>query len=170
MRCPKCGLDRSSVLDSRADGTSIRRRRECQACQYRYTTYERVELALPAVIKKDGRREPYERQKIRAGIVRACEKRPVSMEEIDRVVEALETRIGELCLREIPSRQIGDLVVEALRSVDKVAYIRFASVYREFSDVNQFVDALQGLDDASDRTPPAAAESESAGAEKELES
>lgn len=139
------------MLDSRADGTSIRRRRECQACQYRFTTYERVELALPAVIKKDGRREPYERQKIRAGIVRACEKRPVSMEDIDRVVEGLETRIGELCLKEIPSRRIGDLVVEALRSIDKVAYIRFASVYREFSDVNQFVDALQGLDDDAAR-------------------
>lgn len=145
MKCPKCNSDKSSVIDSRADGDSIRRRRECQDCQYRFTTFERVELALPAVIKKDGRRENFERSKILGGIRRACEKRPVSMEQIEHAVDTIERRVSEMCIKEIPSLQIGDLVMEVLKDLDKIAYVRFASVYREFSDISQFVDTLEDI-------------------------
>lgn len=147
MRCPKCGSDHSAVIDSRGDEDAIRRRRECQDCGVRFTTYERIELSLPMVIKKDDRREPFDRNKLRAGIVRACEKRPVSMSAIDTTVDAIERRVSELCLKEIPSRQIGDFLMEALKELDQIAYVRFASVYREFSDVSQFVDTLQSLED-----------------------
>jgi len=150
MRCPKCGSDHSAVIDSRGDEDAIRRRRECQDCGVRFTTYERIELSLPMVIKKDDRREPFDRNKLRAGIVRACEKRPVSMSAIDTTVDAIERRVSELCLKEIPSRQIGDFLMEALKELDQIAYVRFASVYREFSDVSQFVDTLQSLEDKPD--------------------
>lgn len=146
MRCAKCGSDRSGVVDSRGDGDAIRRRRECQACGFRFTTFERIELSLPMVIKKDDRREAFDRAKLKAGLVRACEKRPVSMETIDRTVEAIEYRIHELCVKEISSRQIGAYLMDSLKEIDKIAYVRFASVYREFSDVSQFVDTLQSLD------------------------
>lgn len=145
MRCPRCSRDSSAVIDSRGDGSEIRRRRECQECNFRFTTYERVELALPMVIKKDGRREQFDRSKIRAGLVRACEKRPVSMETIDTTVDAIEQHVLEACEKEISSRKVGDLLMEALKDIDKIAYVRFASVYREFSDISQFVDTLQGL-------------------------
>ncbi len=148
MRCPKCGSDHSAVIDSRGDEDAIRRRRECQECGVRFTTYERIELSLPMVIKKDDRREPFDRNKLRAGLVRACEKRPVSMAAIDTTVDAIERRVSELCLKEIPSRQIGDFLMEALKALDQIAYVRFASVDREFSDVSQFVDTLQSLEDA----------------------
>ena len=146
MRCPKCSSDHSAVIDSRGDGDVIRRRRECQGCGVRFTNFERIELSLPMVIKKDDRREPFDRTKLRAGLVRACEKRPVSMDAIDATVDAIERRVGELCLKEIPSRQIGDFLMEALKQLDKIAYVRFASVYREFSDLHQFVDTLESLD------------------------
>lgn len=149
MKCPRCGSEELAVVDSRSDENSIRRRRECQDCRTRFTTFERVELSLPMVIKKDGRREQFDREKIRAGLVRACEKRPVSMDAIDSTVEALELKVSELCLKEIPSRQVGDFVMDALKKLDTIAYVRFASVYREFSDVSQFVDTLQGLASAS---------------------
>ena len=145
MHCARCNSEELAVIDTRSDGDSIRRRRECQECQYRFTTYERVELALPMVIKKDGRREPFERFKIRAGIVKACEKRPVSVETIEAAVDAIEQRVAEQCLREIPSLTVGDYIMEALRAIDQIAYVRFASVYREFSDLNQFVDTLKSL-------------------------
>lgn len=148
MKCPKCSSDDISVIDSRSDNESIRRRRECQGCQFRFTTFERIELALPMVIKKDGSRQTFDRKKILAGIIRACEKRPVSIDTIERTVEDLEQQIQERCLKEIDSRAVGDLVVEKLKSIDKIAYIRFASVYREFSDINQFFEALQSLDEA----------------------
>lgn len=145
MKCPKCTAEDLSVIDSRSDGESIRRRRECQQCQFRFTTFERVELALPMVIKKDGRRQPFDRNRIRAGFVRSCEKRPVSMELIDKTVEDVELQIQELCLKEIESTSIGEIVMDKLKSIDKIAYVRFASVYREFSDVSQFVDTLHSL-------------------------
>lgn len=145
MFCPKCNSDRTSVTDSRSDGGAIRRRRECQACDYRFTTYERVEFSLPMLVKKDGRREPFDREKIRAGFRRACEKRPVSTETIDRAVESIEKRMQEMCVKEVDSRLVGEAVMDELRNLDKIAYVRFASVYREFSDVEQFVDALQSL-------------------------
>jgi transcriptional repressor NrdR len=153
MFCPKCNSDKTSVTDSRSDGGAIRRRRECQECDYRFTTYERVELNLPAVIKKDGRREVFEREKIRGGLRRACEKRPVSTEAIDAAVEAIEKRFQEMCIKEVDSRLVGEAVMDELRKMDKIAYVRFASVYREFSDVNQFVDALESLGTATKVTP-----------------
>lgn len=148
MLCARCGSDKLSVVDSRADGGAIRRRRECQDCGVRFTTYERVELTLPMVIKKDNRRQAFDRARIRAGLLRACEKRPVSMEVIDQTVDSIERKIGEMCVKEIPSVEIGELVMAALKEIDKIAYVRFASVYREFSDVSQFVDTLEDLGDS----------------------
>jgi transcriptional repressor NrdR len=145
MRCLKCGSDKSSVIDSRADGGSIRRRRECQQCQNRFTTFERIELSLPMVIKKDDRRQPFDRTKIRLGLIRACEKRPVSIEHIDQTVDAIELKLSEMQEKEIQSQVIGELVIESLKDLDKIAYVRFASVYREFSDLNQFVETLKDL-------------------------
>lgn len=145
MFCPKCNSEKTSVTDSRSDGGAIRRRRECSDCGFRFTTYERVELVLPVVIKKDGSRENFDRQKIRNGLRRACEKRPVSIESIDAAVEDIEKRVTELCQKEVDSRVLGELVMDELRKMDKIAYVRFASVYREFSDVSQFVDTLKSL-------------------------
>ena len=145
MRCPKCGSEKSAVIDSRSDGDTTRRRRECQSCEFRFSTYERIEVMLPMVVKKDGRREAFDRDKVRGGLLKACEKRPVSMEVIDQTVEVIERRLQELYSREIPSRRIGDVLMEELKRLDQIAYVRFASVYREFSDVSQFVDTLQSL-------------------------
>lgn len=150
MFCPRCASENLAVVDSRADDNSIRRRRECQACQYRFTTFERIELSLPMVIKKDGRRELFDRQKLKAGFIRACEKRPVSIDQIDKQVEVLELKISELCIKELPSIKIGDYVMNALKELDQIAYVRFASVYREFSDVSQFVDTLKSLEQPSE--------------------
>jgi len=149
MRCPKCSCDRSSVVDSRGDASAIRRRRECQECGFRFTTFERLELALPLVIKKDGRREPFDLVKMRAGMMRACEKRPISIEVIDQTLEKVERKIHELCVKEIDSRLIGDFLIDELKTLDQIAYVRFASVYREFSDISQFVEALQSLTESS---------------------
>ncbi len=145
MRCPKCDSDKLSVIDSRGDGNAIRRRRQCQGCDFRFNTYERVEYSLPLVIKKDGRREAFDRGKVRAGLIRACEKRPVSISEIDAMLERCERALQELCVKEVESGKIGELIMDALRKLDKIAYVRFASVYREFSDVSQFVDTLESL-------------------------
>ncbi len=160
MRCTKCNSDKLSVVDSRSDGQTIRRRRECQDCGVRFTTYERLELSLPMVIKKDGRREPFDREKIQTGLRRACMKRPVSMETIEQTVDLIEKRIAELCEKEISSGDIGEFVLEALKDLDKVAYIRFASVYREFSDVNQFMEVLKTLTTSRRRNPVKQAEVE----------
>jgi transcriptional repressor NrdR len=149
MRCLKWGSDKSSVIDSRSDGDAIRRRRECQQCQNRFTTFERLELSLPMVIKKDERRQPFDRNKIRLGLIRACEKRPVSIEHIDQTVDAIEQKVSEMQEKEIQSQLIGELVIEALKGLDKIAYVRFASVYREFSDLNQFVETLKDLPKSS---------------------
>ena len=146
MHCPKCNCAHSSVTDSRSDGEQIRRRRECQECSYRFSTYERIEYALPMVVKKDNRREHFDPEKVRAGLVRACEKRPISMEQIDNCVESIEKRLQALCEKEVNSRQIGDYVMDELRKLDHIAYIRFASVYKEFSDIGQFVETLASLD------------------------
>lgn len=153
MRCLKCGCERSSVVDSRGDADAIRRRRECQECGYRFTTFERIELSLPMIIKKDGRREPFDRQKLKSGLVRACEKRPVSMEQIDRTVDAIEKRVYECGEKEMASAQVGDFLMQELMNLDEVAYVRFASVYREFSDPSQFIETLKSLaDSAQERT------------------
>lgn len=147
MNCPFCHAPDSKVIDSRigSDGDIIRRRRECEACVKRFTTYERVEEVLPMVVKKDGRREAYDRLKIIQGLKRACEKRPVSMETIEKVADGLERYFQDQGVKEVPASLIGEKVMEALADIDAVAYVRFASVYRSFKDVNQFMSELKSL-------------------------
>jgi transcriptional repressor NrdR len=147
MKCPFCAFADSKVVDSRPDkeGSTIRRRRECESCGKRFTTHERVEEILPLVIKKDGRREPFDRMKLVAGIQKACEKRPVSVETIERLVDRLELQLQESGEKEIPTKSIGELVMTELHAIDQVAYVRFASVYRSFKDITEFMSELQEL-------------------------
>ncbi len=147
MKCPFCANSDTKVIDSRPDkdGSTIRRRRECEACSKRFTTHERVEDILPLVTKKDGRREPFDRLKLINGIKKACEKRPVSVELIEKTVDSLETRLQESGEKEIPSATLGQWVMGALHDLDQVAYVRFASVYRSFKDINEFMSELQDL-------------------------
>jgi len=146
MRCPRCKEPETRVIDSRVieDGFTIRRRRECQKCGYRFTTYEKLELDI-MIVKKDGRREPYNREKILTGIRKACHKRPVSEETIRKFINELELELLQLGEREVPSRFIGEKIMEALKKWDKVAYIRFASVYKDFQDVDEFLDSIKEL-------------------------
>ena len=151
MQCPFCGQDNDKVVDSRGSegGRSVRRRRQCLACQRRYTTYERLEEHLRVnVIKKDGTRAPYERQKIIDGLQKACYKRPVTDEQIRQVVETTEERIFQKFDRDVPSRFIGDVVSSQLREIDKIAYVRFASVYRNFADVGELIEEAKEVKDA----------------------
>ncbi len=147
MNCPYCQHPDSRVIDSREakEGETIRRRRECDACHKRFTTYERIEELLPMVVKKDGRREPFDRMKILSGIQKACEKRPIPQEKIETVVDRVERGLQELGEKEIPSSVIGERIMRELHALDHVAYVRFASVYREFKDLNQFMNELKGL-------------------------
>jgi|APFre7841882630_1041343.scaffolds.fasta_scaffold40469_2 transcriptional repressor NrdR len=147
MRCPYCSSLENKVVDSRMgkEGESIRRRRECLKCVGRFTTYERVEEVLPSVIKKDGRREPFDRLKILNGLKKACEKRPISMEMLERTVEEIEKTLQEKGLKEIPSTMVGEEVMERLHKLDEVAYVRFASVYRSFRDINEFMSELKDI-------------------------
>lgn len=150
MKCPFCKVDDDRVVDSRAssDGFAIRRRRECVACSRRYTTYERIEESPLRVIKKDDRREPFDRRKILSGLLKACEKRPVSLETLERITETVEGKVLETFDREVPSTYVGQLVMSELKEVDQVAYVRFASVYREFKDIQEFMDELKPMMDA----------------------
>jgi len=146
MRCPYCGSEELKVLDKRkADDKSIRRRRECEKCGKRFTTYERIEQADIIVVKKDGKRERFDRSKVKGGILKACEKRPITNEMIERTVDEIEAELRGEDSIEIPSRKIGELVMKKLKRLDKVAYIRFASVYREFEDIESFRDELKKL-------------------------
>lgn len=147
MKCPFCSHPDSKVVDSRPDkgGAAIRRRRECESCAKRFTTHERIEEMLPLICKKDGRREPFDRLKVVAGIKKACEKRPVSIEEIERMADRLEARLQESSEREIPASQVGEWIMKELHDTDEVAYVRFASVYRSFKDISEFMDELQEL-------------------------
>lgn len=147
MKCPFCKADNNRVIDSRAsaDGFAIRRRRECLGCERRYTTYERIEESPIRVVKKDGVREPFERRKILSGLMKACEKRAVSIDVMDDIVTRIEHQITEQFDREVPSKFIGRLVMRELRKVDQVAYVRFASVYRDFKDISEFVDEIQPM-------------------------
>ena len=147
MRCPYCGHLEDKVVDSReaGDGQATRRRRECLGCSRRFTTYERIEEILPAVVKKDGRREPFDRKKILEGLTRACQKRPVSAAQIEALIAAVERQVQELGEKEIPSRVVGEAVMARLRDLDQVAFVRFASVYRAFEDVGDFMSELEGL-------------------------
>ncbi len=147
MRCPFCGHLEDKVVDSREsrEGDSIRRRRECLSCARRFTSYERVEEVPLVIVKKDGRREPFERQKLMKGLLLACQKRPVSLARIEDLVTDIHARLMERSEREIRSREMGELVMDELKGMDQVAYVRFASVYRDFKDLPDFVKALEGL-------------------------
>lgn len=147
MKCPFCGEIENKVIDSRLskDGNVIRRRRECLLCNRRFTTYEHIEEIPIMIVKKDGRREVFKRKKIRSGMQLACQKRNISMDKIEEYIDNIERDLREIGKKEIPSHQIGEMVMEALHKLDDVAYVRFASVYREFKDVNDFVSELKSL-------------------------
>ena len=147
MKCPFCGFQESKVIDSRhsEDGSSIRRRRECLSCQKRFTTYETVESLPIVVVKKDGSRQSFDRAKVLNGMVRACEKRPVSMADMERAVDEIVQTVQNSLDREVSTERIGELVMEKLRELDQVAYVRFASVYRQFKDLNTFMDELNKI-------------------------
>lgn len=147
MKCPFCDDVEDKVVDSRMakEGEVIRRRRECLSCKRRFTTYERVEETMPAVVKKDGRREPFDRSKIVSGLKKACEKRPISMATIEAVADRIEKLLQELGETEIASPLVGEEVMKELSQLDQVAYVRFASVYREFKDIDQFMDEIKAL-------------------------
>ena len=140
MHCPFCGHDETKVIDSRlaGEGRQVRRRRECTACSERFTTFETPELVAPRLVKRDDRREPFDEAKLRAGMLRALEKRPVAMEDVEAALARIVHRMQTMGEREIPSSRVGDLVMEALRGLDEVAYVRFASVYRSFQDITEF--------------------------------
>ena len=147
MRCPYCAFPESKVIDSRPadDGASIRRRRECLSCRKRFTTYETMESLPLVVIKKDGSRQSFDRNKVLSGLIRACEKRPVPYHSLEEMTNEIEQVLQSKMEREVSSSEIGELVMEQLRSVDEVAYVRFASVYRQFKDINTFMDELNTL-------------------------
>jgi transcriptional repressor NrdR len=159
MRCPFCGTDeKDKVIETRVskDGSEIRRRRECEACSRRFTTYERIEESMPLVIKADGRREPFDRNKIEHGVISAVAKRPVSRDQVSALALEVEREVGELSVSEIASRDVGERVLPKLRVLDQVAYIRYASIYRDFTDVEGFakeLDALRGEDTGRHETP-----------------
>lgn len=156
MRCPYCHSEDTQVLDTRAseEGDSIRRRRRCNACDKRFTTYERVELAMPVIVKKNGSRTEFEPAKLRASLMLALRKRPVSADAVDAAIRRIEEKLLSSGEREIMSGQIGELVMRELRRLDKIAYIRFASVYRSFEDVSEFRDAIDEID-VEAKSPPA---------------
>ncbi len=147
MKCPYCGHEEDKVVDSRAskEGQAVRRRRECLQCEKRFTTYEYIETVPLTIIKNDQRREPYDRQKLLGGIISACKKRPVSMEKVHAIIDKIEDQIQKLSKTEIPSKEIGNLVMNELYQIDEVAYVRFASVYRKFKDKGEFVAEVKEL-------------------------
>ena len=149
MRCLYCGNLESKVVDSRAadDGTTIRRRRECLECGKRFTTYEKIETVPIIVVKKGGVRETYNREKVLNGILRACEKRPVTLKEIETLIDDIEAKLHNRLEREVSSEKIGEMVMERLQSLDDIAYVRFASVYRQFKDISSFIDVLEILNE-----------------------
>ena len=152
MRCPKCGCQDDKVIDSRAsrEGATIRRRRECTACGHRFTTYEEIEHGSLMVLKSDGRHEEFSKEKLLSGIKKACQKRPVTPEAIEELVEKVVTSLGSEYDREVPSTAIGSRVMEGLRGLDPVAYVRFSSVYRQFQEADEFVDAVKILEKKHD--------------------
>jgi transcriptional repressor NrdR len=147
MKCPYCGSKQNRVIDSRESkgGESIRRRRQCEDCQKRFTSYERVEEILYMVEKKDGRRERYDRAKILAGLLKAAEKRPIAITELEMIADEIETQLADRPEKEISTKEVGTFIMDSLRRLDKVAFVRFASVYREFKDISEFMDELKTL-------------------------
>ena len=155
MKCPRCGFEEDKVVDSRTtkEGEAIRRRRECLKCTFRFTTYEYIERAPMMVVKRDGRREQYSREKLLTGLLKACEKRPVSHEQLEKVVDEIEASIFGKFKNEVKSTELGNLVIEKLQGLDEIAYVRFASVYRQFKDINQFMSEVRGLLDRQKERP-----------------
>jgi transcriptional repressor NrdR len=153
MKCPFCGFLEDKVVDSREskDGGSIRRRRECLSCNRRFTSYEKIDEIPYMVVKKDGRREPFERNKILSGLFRACEKRPISTAQLEKIVDEVEKQVQDTVERELPTTEIGKIIMQKLKELDKVAYVRFASVYLEFEDVSEFMSELKFLVKARDK-------------------
>ena len=147
MKCPFCASLEDKVVDSRSSktGDAIRRRRECLACHKRFTTYEQLEDTQPMVVKKDGRREAFDREKVLSGLIKACQKRPVPVKTLEMVADRVEAMVQESPDREVPSVEVGEYLMERLKELDKVAFVRFASVYRDFKDVDQFMATLKGL-------------------------
>ncbi|PJE78986.1 Transcriptional repressor NrdR [invertebrate metagenome] len=147
MHCPFCGADETKVVDSRlvAEGNQVRRRRICQQCNERYTTYETAELLIPKLIKQNGSREPFDEEKLRSGMIKALEKRPVSVEHLEEAITRIKHELQATGEREIPSRAVGEQVMKELRELDEIAYIRFASVYRQFKDLNEFREEIEKL-------------------------
>jgi transcriptional repressor NrdR len=147
MKCPFCGFIEDKVIDSRPtdEGSAIRRRRECTKCLKRFTTYEKVESLPLMVIKKDKSRQPFDREKLMNGLLRACEKRPISINDLEKMVESIETQLHNSLQREVTTEDIGEMVMAKLKNMDEVAYVRFASVYRQFKDINTFMDELKNL-------------------------
>lgn len=147
MKCPFCGFIEDKVIDSRPtdEGSAIRRRRECIKCSKRFTTYEKVESLPLMVIKKDKSRQPFDREKLMNGLLRACEKRPISINDLEKMVESIETQLHNSLIREVTTEDIGEMVMSKLKNMDEVAYVRFASVYRQFKDINTFMDELKNL-------------------------
>lgn len=147
MKCPFCGFIEDKVIDSRPtdEGSAIRRRRECIKCGKRFTTYEKVESLPLMVIKKDKSRQPFDRDKLMNGLLRACEKRPISINDLEKMVESIETQLHNSLQREVTTEDIGEMVITKLKNMDEVAYVRFASVYRQFKDINTFMDELKNL-------------------------
>lgn len=150
MKCMYCGADDTKVIDSRlvGEGDQVRRRRQCLDCSERFTTYENAELSLPRIVKRDGSRVNFDEQKMRAGLLRALEKRPVASEEVEAVVSRIKHRLQVIGEREVPARQIGEWIMQELRELDQVAYVRFASVYRSFQDVNAFKEEIDRLENS----------------------
>jgi transcriptional repressor NrdR len=148
VQCPFCTIDETKVIDSRlvADGGQVRRRRECLGCKERFTTYELAELVMPRIIKQNGSREPFNEEKLRGGFLRALEKRPVSVEEVEKWITHIKHQLRATGERELPSNEVGSHVMEALKAMDQVAYVRFASVYRSFQDLSEFRDAIESLE------------------------
>lgn len=155
MRCPKCGSLEDKVIDSRLskDGTCIRRRRECLLCETRFTTYEHVERLELRAIKRDGRHEPFDRHKLRTSLMKACEKRPISIDDIERSVEEIIGELEEGRQREVPTKLIGARAMEKLHQLDPVAYVRYASVYRQFQDIGEFIEEIQSLERRGVKSP-----------------
>ena len=147
MMCPFCGHKEDRVIDSREskEGDTVRRRRQCLKCERRFTTYERTDEVPYTVVKKDGRREKFDRQKVLSGLLKACEKRPVSMGRLAEIVDEIEARLSDTPDRELPATEIGEILMERLQAIDKIAYVRFASVYRDFQDVEAFMNELRAL-------------------------
>ena len=153
MHCPFCNADDTKVIDSRlvAEGNQVRRRRECITCAERFTTFETAELVMPRLIKQKGEREPFNEEKLRSGMLKALEKRPVSLEQVDEAISHISHKLRASGEREVPSKMVGELVMEELRKLDEVAYVRFASVYRSFKDLNEFREAIDSIEQRNDR-------------------